>query len=80
MDGEDTAALARRIITSVMSKAPVLNGRDQRLRDIRNWDSMKHLQFILALEREFDLTLAPEHIERLVTVGDVEDFARARTA
>jgi acyl carrier protein len=41
---------------------------------------MKHLQFILALEHEFDLTLAPEDIESLVTVGNVEDLARARTA
>jgi hypothetical protein len=80
MDGEDAAAFARRIITFVMGTAPVLDGRDQCLRDIRNWDSMKHLQFILALEHEFDLTLAPEDIESLVTVGNVEDLARARTA
>ena len=45
------------------------------LRNINGWDSMKHLQLILTIERELSLTLSPDEIESIITVGDLEQFA-----
>ena len=37
--------------------------------DVSSWDSLQHLQIILALEEEFALQFAPDDIDRLQTVG-----------
>ena len=38
---------------------------------IESWDSLAHLNLMLALEQEFGLELLPEEIERLVSVHDI---------
>lgn len=38
---------------------------------IDSWDSLQHLNLMLALEQEFGLELLPEEIERLVSVHDI---------
>ncbi len=38
---------------------------------IESWDSLKHLNLMLALEQEFGLELLPEEAERLVSVQDI---------
>jgi acyl carrier protein len=36
---------------------------------IENWDSMQHLNLVLAIEEKFGVQLAPEDIERIKTIG-----------
>ena len=38
--------------------------------NIARWDSVQHLNFILALEETFGLQLSPEETERIRTIGD----------
>jgi acyl carrier protein len=38
---------------------------------IENWDSMQHLNLVLALEEKFGLQLDPEDIEQMKSVGAV---------
>jgi len=38
---------------------------------IESWDSVQHLNLVLALEEKFHLQLMPEEIEQMKTVGDV---------
>ena len=38
---------------------------------IESWDSLQHLNLMLALEQEFGLELLPEEVERLVSVHDI---------
>ncbi len=35
---------------------------------IEGWDSLQHLNLVLALEQEFDLQFSPEEIEQLASV------------
>jgi acyl carrier protein len=37
---------------------------------LENWDSIQHLNLVLAVEERFGLQLSPEEIEQLKTVGD----------
>jgi acyl carrier protein len=37
--------------------------------DVASWDSLHHLQIILALEEEFAVQFAPDDIDHLQTVG-----------
>jgi acyl carrier protein len=38
---------------------------------IENWDSMQHLNLVLAIEEKFGLQLDPEHIEQMTNIGAV---------
>jgi len=38
---------------------------------IENWDSMQHLNLVLAIEEKFGVQLDPEDIEQMKTIGAV---------
>lgn len=38
---------------------------------IETWDSLQHLNLVLALEQEFSIQFAPEEIETLLSPGKV---------
>ena len=35
---------------------------------IKNWDSMRHLDFALALEQAFSVQFAPEEVEQMLSI------------
>jgi len=37
---------------------------------VENWDSVQHLNLVLALEEKFGLQLSPEEIEQMKSIGD----------
>lgn len=37
---------------------------------VESWDSVQHLNLVLALEEKFSLQLSPEEIEQMKTLGD----------
>ncbi|MEO8131185.1 MAG: acyl carrier protein [Bryobacteraceae bacterium] len=39
--------------------------------EIETWDSVEHLNLILALETQFGLEFEPEEIERMKSIGDI---------
>jgi acyl carrier protein len=41
---------------------------------IESWDSMHHLELVLALEQEFDIQFSPEEIEQLLSLELVNDI------
>jgi len=38
---------------------------------IASWDSVRHLNLVLALEEEFDIQLDPEEIDRMHSIGEI---------
>jgi acyl carrier protein len=38
---------------------------------IETWDSIQHLNLVLALEEKFEVQLSPEEIEQMKSIGDV---------
>ncbi len=51
--------------------------------NIETWDSLQHLNLVLALEQEFAIQFAPEEIEQLLSVelvtALIEEKARVKT-
>jgi acyl carrier protein len=45
---------------------------------LATWDSIQHLQFVLALEAEFGIELEPEEIEQIRSVGAAEELVSGR--
>lgn len=37
--------------------------------DVKNWDSMQHLNLVVALEEEFDIRISPEESTEMLTFG-----------
>jgi acyl carrier protein len=44
---------------------------DLKKSDVDNWDSLKQMDLVVSLEREFDLMLEIEDIVKMVSVGDI---------
>jgi acyl carrier protein len=47
---------------------------------VENWDSLQHLNFVLALEAAFGLRLEPEEVESIRTVGAAVDLVCGKLA
>lgn len=45
---------------------------------IEAWDSVQHLNLILALESEFNVVFEPEEIDQMKTVGEIADVIAAK--
>lgn len=47
---------------------------------IEGWDSLQHLNLVLALEQEFGLQFTPEEIEQLASVELIVDLLEEKLA
>jgi len=45
---------------------------------IEGWDSVQHLNLILAVESEFDLVFEPEEIDQMKTLGEISAVIAVR--
>ncbi len=45
---------------------------------IESWDSIQHLNLVLAVEEKFNLQLAPEEIEQMRNVGAIADLISSK--
>ena len=46
--------------------------------NIESWDSVQHLNLVLALEEKFCLQLSPEEIEQMKTIADVTKIVEGK--
>jgi acyl carrier protein len=45
---------------------------------IETWDSIQHLNFVLALEEKFGLQLSPEEMEQMRSVGEAAKVVESK--
>jgi len=45
---------------------------------IETWDSIQHLNFVLALEEKFGLQLSPEEMEQMRSVGEAAKVVQGK--
>ncbi len=45
---------------------------------IESWDSIQHLNLVLALEEKFNLQLSPEEIEQMKHIGDIAKLVEGK--
>ena len=48
--------------------------------DVETWDSVNHLNLILAVEQEFGVQLGLDDMERLKTIGDIARVVEEKRA
>jgi acyl carrier protein len=49
-------------------------------RDIPSWDSLMHIQLVVAIEKKFGVSFSAGEIERLQTVGDMLKLLEVKIA
>ena len=53
---------------------------DLSAKDVKGWDSIKHISLIVAVEERFGIKLKTAEIDGLKNVGDLQRIIRAKTA
>ena len=51
---------------------------DLKKADVGTWDSLKQMDLVLSLEREYGITLEITDIPRMVSVASIEDVLRTK--
>jgi acyl carrier protein len=59
-----------KIIKSTFDISEVADNISQK--NCSKWDSMSHLNLIIALESEFDISIEPEEIAEMKTLADIK--------
>lgn len=59
----------RAIASDILGIPTVKLTADSSPETIENWDSMQHLNLVLAIEEKFGVQLAPEEIEQMKNIG-----------
>ncbi len=72
MDGRFAA-----VIEAVLGVDANAVGDTDSARTIPQWDSVTHLQLLLALESEFGVQFSPEEMATLSTIGLIRERVRA---
>ncbi len=63
----------KKIIRSVWSLKNVEEIEDSFGPDeIKAWDSLSHIELVVALEEEFEISIAVQDVSRLYTIGDIK--------
>ena len=70
---EPVEARVRRMVADVLNLPPAQVTRDTSPQSVDNWDSVQHLNLVLAMESEFGVSVPPEDIDKLRSVGDIID-------
>ncbi len=59
----------RGIAADVLDITPAILSPDSGPESVDNWDSVQHLNLILAIEQQFALEFGPEEIDSMKTLG-----------
>jgi acyl carrier protein len=68
----------RRVAADVFQLTPDGVERSSSPETIEAWDSVQHLNLILALESEFDVQFEPEEFEGMKSVGQITDLIESK--
>lgn len=68
----------QRIAADVFSVPVAQINAESSAHTIETWDSLQHLNFVLAVEQEFGVRFTPEEIEKLISVNTVVEMLEAK--
>lgn len=62
----------RRIIQEVFKVDGARCEDNVKLKELRGWDSLAHMEFIVSLESEYGMVFTGDEIVTMATIGDVK--------
>ena len=61
------------VFVQILDDEDVVIGFSTTARDVDNWDSLNHLQLIVAIEKKYNVRFNSAEIDKFKTVGDILD-------
>ncbi len=68
----------RSIAADVFDVAPESISSESSPATVERWDSIQHLNLVLALEERFGLRISPQEMDGMHTIGDVAQIIEGR--
>ena len=68
---EEVEKRVRFIVADLFNLTPSMVETDSSPQQIAGWDSMQHLNLVLALEQEFGVQFGPDQIEQMKSVRKI---------
>jgi acyl carrier protein len=66
------------IAADVFAVSPKVLAEDSSAKTVETWDSIRHLNLVLAIEDRFALQFAPEEMEQMETIGQIVSLVEAK--
>ena len=63
-----------KVFREILEDEDFIFNLDLRREDIEGWDSLVHIQIILALEEEFNIKLTTQQITQIKSLKDIMDI------
>ena len=70
----------REIVSDVLQVDGDAITPDSSPENVPSWDSVQHLNLVLALEDEYGLQFLPEEMDQMKTVGEIAQLVAAKRA
>jgi acyl carrier protein len=75
---EPILAEVQRLAADLFDLAPADVTPQTSPQNLEKWDSLQHLNLVLALEQRFGLQFQPEEIEQMSSIGRVAELVRSK--
>jgi acyl carrier protein len=70
----------RQLIDSIFDEGYDKVANVSHFRDTENWDSLRYMKLVVAIQVEFGIELNPEEIQKIISVAAVEAVLKSRGA
>jgi acyl carrier protein len=68
----------RQVVSDIFAVPVQKIGADSSPNTIEAWDSIQHLNLVLALEEKFNLQLSPEEMQQMRSVGQISAMLESK--
>jgi acyl carrier protein len=69
----------RSIVADILQVKSGALSADSSPETVDTWDSVHHLNLVLALEESFDFQFSPEEMDQMKTIGQIAGIVEAKT-
>lgn len=66
------------VFEDVLDEGTVILKNETVADDVEGWDSLSHMELIVAIEKEFDITFTSFEIEKFTCVGDICNLIKSK--
>jgi acyl carrier protein len=78
MDRTDILKQVNEVFTDVLDNNNIILSDDTKAGDIEEWDSLNHIQLVVAIERKFGIRFTSRQIQGWTKVGEMIDAIRSK--
>ena len=78
MISEEIEKRLTEVFRDVLDRDSIVLSRETTAADIEEWDSLAHISLLVAIEKEFKISVTLTEVEQLRNVGDMFDLIQRK--